>query len=228
MAGHVNQLLTTHQVSYVYAGALASQQATAGVGSVATNGLYVAQAFTTASAQTTVGYIVLTVSFTGSPTPLGVSLQATSGSGPSGTALASAWLPSDFASSSPGAVTVLLPVTGLASSTQYWVVAAATGDGSDFFSWSKSNQSSGAATSPDGVSWTGQSYGLLFQVWDGTTAGGLTGVYEDSGARTTVYSYTGGGLVSRVQEFTLGQTASGYSASARTLSYSGSLMAGAA
>lgn len=224
LAGAVNQLLTTHAVTYVYAGALAASQSTGSPGGAASNGLYVAQSFTTGSAQTTAGYVTVTVSFTGSPAPWGFSLQAGSAGAPSGTALASAWLPSDFTGATAEGVTVLLPATGLTSSSQYWIVAAAQGDSPDFFSWSKSNQTTGAATSPDGVTWTAQTYGLLYQVYDGTQQGVLTGIYEDGGARSTVYLYSGG-LVAGIQEFTVGQTPAGYAASARSLTYSGGLLA---
>jgi hypothetical protein len=136
-------------------------------------------------------------------------------------------VPPGFAGTSAGAVTVLLPAAGLAASTQYWIAAAAQGDTSDHFTWAKSNQSSGAATSPDGVTWTAQSYGLLYKVYDGSLLPPLTGIYEDGGARTTVYLYSGG-LVAGIKEFTVGQTASGYAASARALSYSDGQLTGAA
>jgi hypothetical protein len=227
MAGHVNQLLVTHPAVYVWAGALQAAQQTAGPGGAASNGTYLAQAFTTGSGQVTTGAVVVTAGFTGSPAPWGFSLQAGSGSFPSGTPLASAWLPPEFASASPGPVTLLLPASGLAASTQYWIVAAPQGTSSAYFTWAKSNQSSGAATSADGVTWAAQGYGLMFQVRDGAPAGLLTGITEDGGARSTVFLYAGG-MVGAVLEFTAGQTAAGYAASARAASYSGPLLTGVA
>lgn len=227
LAGAVNQLLTTHPATFVYAGVLAASETTGAPGTVASNGTWIGQSFTAGASQTTTGYVVLTVSFTGSPDPWEFSLQAGSSGVPSGTALASAWLPPAFTPASPGPVTVLLPASGLTSGAQYWIVAAAQGDANDCFTLSKSNQTSGAATSTDGTTWTAASYGLLYEVYDGSTNGNLTGIWEDSGARTTVFAYTGG-LVTQVQEFTAGQTATGYAASSRTLSYSGGLLTGAA
>lgn len=227
LAGQVNQFLTTHPATFVYQGVLQASETTGAPGTVASNGTWVAQSFAAGSSQVTTGHVVLTVSFAGSPDPWGISLQAGSSGVPSGTALASAWLPPAFTLASPGPVTVLLPATGLTPGAQYWIVAAAQGDASDYYAWSKSSQASGAATSADGTSWTAATYGLLYEVYDGSTSGYLTGIYEDSGARTTVYAYSGG-LVSQVQEFTVGQTAAGYAVSSRALSYSGGLLTGAA
>lgn len=225
-AGQVNQFLTTHPSTFVYQGALRTSSSTAGTGSVNSNGLYVAQSFTTASTQTTTGYVVLIMAATGSPAPWQVTLQQGSAGVPSGTALAAAQLgPAGIAGPS-SSVTILLPASGLAASTQYWIVTEAAGDSSDYFSWFKSSSTSGAATSADGVTWTAASYGLLYQVYDGSPVGSLVGIYEDGGARSTVLSYSSG-LVAGIAEITAGQ-AGGYAASERTLSYSGGQLTGIA
>lgn len=227
LAGQVNQFLTTHAVTYVYTGLEQANQSTAGSGSVASDGLYIAQSFTTASGQTAVGYVVLTLAVTGSPAPLSLSIQANSSGAPSGTALVSASLPKEFASGSATALTVLMPVAGLTASTQYWIVTQAVGDASDYYSWSKSNQTSGASTSTNGTSWTAQTYGLLYQVWDQTVVLPLLGTYEDAGARWVLLSYSGGDL-SGIKEFTAGQAANGYTVSSRALTYSGYELTGVA
>jgi hypothetical protein len=228
LAGQVNQFLASHAVTYVYTGALQANQGTAGSGSVASDGTWIAQSFTAASGQTTAGYVTVTAAVTGSPAPWTVSLEADNGSGaPSGTVLASAAAPKEFMSGTAAAVTVMLPYSGLTPSARYWIAAAAAGDASDYYAWSKSNQASGASTAPDGVTWTAQSYGLLYQVFDGTPVQPLAGTWEDSGARWTVLSYTSGQLT-RIREYTAGQAANGYAVSARTLSYSGSALTGVA
>ena len=220
LAGQINQLLTTHAVSFVYAGVKQSSQTTVGSGSTASNGLFVAQAFTTTSAQATVGYVILNLAATGTPPVLNLTLQAGSGGFPSGTALAAAQVAPDGLSGPAVPVIILLPCSGLAVSTQYWVVTEAAGDATDYFSLAHSSQTSGAATSPDGVTWTAQGYGLLYDIYDGTPAGELIGVSEDGGARQAVLGYTSG-LLTSVSEVTAGQ-AGGYASSSRALSYASS------
>lgn len=227
-AGQVNQFLATHAVTYLYTAAEQASQGTAGSGGVNSDGLYIAQSFATTSAQTTTGYVVVTAKVTGSPAPLSVSVQATSAGAPSGTALVSTSLPKEFLTGSAAAVAVMLPVTGLSASTTYWIVASAAGDASDYFTWSKSNQTSGASTSTNGTAWSAQTYGLLYQVYDQTPAPPLAGTWEDSGARWTSLGYNGSGQLTSIGEYTAGQSAAGYTASNRALSYSGPLLIGVA
>lgn len=228
LAGSVNQLLLAHAVTYVYTGAEQASQGTAGSGSIAGNSLYLAQSFTMGASQTTTGYAVLKIGLTGSPSPWTISLEADNGSGaPTGTALVSTQVPKEFTATGGGEVTVILPATGLTASGAYWLVAAAQGDSGDHYRWFKSNQTSGASTSPDGVTWTAQTYGFLFEVFDGSPVLPLAGTWEDSGDRWTSLSYTSGQLTG-LGEFTVGQTANGYVASTRTLSYSGALLTGVA
>lgn len=227
LAGSVTQLLATHAITYVWTGTEQANQSTAGSGGVNSNGLYMAQSFATAAGQTTTGYVVVTAAFTGSPSPWTLSIQASSAGAPSGTALASAAVPKEFLSGSASTQPVMLPVTGLTASTTYWIVAQAVGDVSDYFTWSKSNQVSGASTSANGTTWTAQAYGLLYQVWDQAAIQPLAGTWEDSGARWTALTYTAG-QVTHLEEYTAGQTAAGYTASSRTLSYSSGLLTGVA
>lgn len=226
-AGQVNQFLATHAITYVPTGVLQANQQTAGSGAVDSNGLWIAQSFATAAGQTSVGYAVVTAAVTGSPAAWTFSIQGNSSGAPSGVLLASAAVPKEFLTSSPSAQAVMLPYAGLSPSTTYWIVAQAVGDASDFFAWSKSNQVSGASTSTNGTSWTAQSYGLLFEVFDQSEVAPLAGIWEDSGARWTALTYTSGELTG-VEEYTAGQTANGYAASARGLAYTGNQLAGVA
>lgn len=228
LAGQVNQFLAAHAVTYVSTGTVQAGQVIAGSGGLASNSLWIAQSFTTTAAQTTAGYAVMTAKVTGSPVPWSVSIQASSAGAPSGTALVSSSLPKEFLSGTAAAVSVMLPVTGLAAATAYWVVAAAAGDPSDFYTWNKSNQVTGASTSTNGTSWTAQSYGLLYQVFDASAVSPLAGTWEDSGARWTSWSYNGSGQLSALGEYTAGQAANGYTASRRALSYSAATLTGVA
>jgi hypothetical protein len=227
-AGQVNQFLAAHQVTYVYAGVQKAAQNTAGSGGLTSASHWLAQSFTTAAGQTAAGYVAVNAWFSGAPAVTwNFSIQASVLSAPSGTPLVSASVPKEFLALTAGQLNVMLPVTGLTASTGYWIVAAQAGGGSDWFAWGKSNQVSGCSTSPDGVTWTAQGEGLLYQVYDQTPALPLTGTWEDSGARWTALSYTSG-LATGLREYTAGQSADGYTAANRTLSYSSGLLTGVA
>lgn len=228
LAGHVNQFLATHAVTYVYTGTQTAAQSTAGAGGTSSNGLYIAQSFATIGGQTTTGYVIVTAAVTGSPAPWTLSIQANSAGAPSGTALTSAAVPKEFLSGSAAAQAVMLPVTGLAASTTYWIVATAVGDVSNFFTWSKSNQVSGASTSANGTSWSAQGYGLLYKVFDASVVMPLAGTREDGGARWIALTSNGSGQLTAIEEYTAGQSANGYAASVRTLTYTSGLLTGVA
>lgn len=223
LAGHVNQLLGAHPASFLYAGSLQAS-ASGGSGNWPSNGLWLAQQFTTGSSQTAVGYVTFPTTVTGSPPPWSLSLQASSGGVPSGTPLASVSFPRELAA---GQVTALLPCA-VTPGTQYWLVGQPTGDPGDYFSWARSSAGTGALTAPDGVTWTGQAFGLRYSVYDQSVTGPLVGIVEDAGSRFTLLSWSASAGPATVQEFTSGQTAAGYAESARTLSYSGSMLTGAA
>jgi hypothetical protein len=227
LAGQVNQYLVSHAATFVQAGTRQAAQTTVGSGFASSVNQWIAQSFTTSASQTATGYVTVTASATGTPPPWTFSIQASSSGTPSGAPLVSAPVPHEFVPSPSGLVTVILPVSGLSPSVTYWIVASSSGDVSDNFAWYKSNQVSGAATSTDGSSWSPQSFGMLYQVFDGSLTPPLTGVWEDSGARWTLYGYSSN-RVSSVREFTTGQTAGGYAASVRGLSYSGGLLTGVA
>jgi hypothetical protein len=219
----VNQLLGTHPAVFLYAGA---QQASAagGSGNWPSNGLWLAQSFTTGSSQTAVGYVTIPTTVTGSPPPWTFSVQANSGGAPSGTPLAAVSFPKELAASQ---VTALLPCP-VTASTQYWIVAQASGDPGDYFSWARSSAGSGALTSPDGVTWSAAAFGLRYSVYDQSPVPPLIGIVEDSGARYTLLTWSASAGPATVREFTVGQTASGYAEAARTLTYSGGLLTGVA
>jgi hypothetical protein len=119
--------------------------------------------------------------------------------------------------------TVSIPVPcSLTSGTVYWIVLAAVGDGSDYVSWLKTNQTSGASTSTNGTSWTAQAYGLYYALWDQTANPPLAHTWMDGGARWTAELYTGVNELSSLREYTVAQGSGQYVSSARALTYSGS------
>lgn len=225
-AGQVNQFLGAHTATFLYASVQKAAQTTAGSGAVNSNSLWIAQSFSTAVGQTQVGRVVLTLAETLPPAPLTVSLYANSAGAPTGAALVSAAVPKEFLTGSPAALSIPLPATVTASTT-YWIVTTAVGDASNFFSWSKSNQVSGASTSANGTAWTAQAYGLLYQVYDQTASGALTHTFEDTGARWTLFTYNASSQLTGLAEYTAAQ-ASGYIQSNKTLSYSSGLLTGVA
>lgn len=225
-AGQVNQFLGAHPATIVWAGTQQAAQSTAGSGSVASNGTWIAQSFTTGASQTTVGRVVLTLSVAGTPAPLTVSLYANSGGNPTGAPLVSTVVPREFLSGSPATLSIPLPATVTALTT-YWIVTTAVGSVGNAFSWSKSNQVTGCSTSANGTSWAAQAFGLLYQVYDNSGAGNLTHTWEDSGARWTGLTYNGSNQVSGLVEYTVAQ-ASAYIQSSRALSYTSGVLTGVA
>lgn len=226
-AGQINQYLGTHSATFTYAGAIQSQQNTAGTGSQTSLNTFVAQSFTTASTQTTVGRVLLTIDRTGTPPPITVSLEIDVSGAPSGTPIVSTLLPMDFLGTTSGQLSIPLPAV-VSPSTKYWVVLNATGTTGNVFNWFKSNQTSGASTSPTGVTWTAQTFGLLYILFDNTLLLPVTHTWEDGGARWTAMSYNGLGQLNAMNEFTQGQTATGYLTSARIYTYASGQLTGIA
>lgn len=218
LASAVNQFLGTHQVTYLYAGASQGGHTTLGTGGVSSNGLYVAQSFT-AGSSFSLGRVVLDfAALTGTPTGLAtVSIQTSSGGAPSGTALVSTSVPALYLS---GLVSIPVPCP-LSSGTGYWIVLSAVGDASDYVTWLKSNQTSGASTSTSGTSWTAQAYGLYYSYWDQSAVPPLAHTWEDAGARWTAWAENAGNQPTSLQEYTLAQGTGQYVYSSRTLTYSG-------
>jgi hypothetical protein len=218
LAAQVNQFVGTHAITYLYGGALAGSQTTLGSGGVNSNGLYIAQSFTAASSFS-LGRVVFGFNtVTGAPTgPTAVSIQTSSGGAPSGTALISTTVPPQFLASN-----VSIPVPcALTSGAAYWIVLAAVGDASDFVTWLKTSQVSGASTSANGTSWTAQAYGLYYSLWDQSALPPLAHTWEDGGARWTSELYTGVNELSSLRECTVAQGSGQYVSSPRALTYSG-------
>lgn len=234
-ADHIRQFLGTHAIRNLYAATLRASQTTAGGTSTATNGTFLAQRFTTGASQTATGYIVIPLTTTvTSGTGLAattVSLYTDNAGVPSSTILVSATVTAEYANLASGGTPTTgliypLPATGLASSTQYWIVVAPAGTGGAHFTWYQSNQVTGAFTSTNGTTWTGQTYGLLFKVYDQAAIAPLTATWEDGGARWTASTYAPTGQLATYAEYTAGQTAAGYLQSFRTASYTSGQLTG--
>lgn len=223
-AGQINQFLGTHAVTYLYTGVVLESQAVAGSGGIATNGTYLGQHFTPGANQS-VGRITLNLSVTGTPPPLTVTMQTTTGAGPSGTILATTLVPPGFVTASSTAVAIPLPCS-LTSGTEYWIVLNAVGDASNFYTWFKSNQTSGASTATALPTWTAQTYGFLYAVYDTTAGNTLVHTYADSGARWATFVLNANGTPSQISEYTVAQGSAQYVQSVRALAYSGALLTG--
>lgn len=225
LAAHVDQFLVSHASAYLYTGAQQGGQATLGSGSTDSDGLFMAQSFTSGSSFP-LGRVVLHLGLTGAPATTTVSIQASSGGAPSGAALVSTTLPPVMVPGTAAAVSIPLPCP-LTSGTEYWIVVAAAGDASDYYAWSASNQASGASTSADGTTWTAQAYGFYYSYWDQSAVLPLVHDYDDAGARWTTWTWTAG-RPTGLREWTAGQSATGYLASSRTLAYTGTYLASVA
>lgn len=163
--------------------------------------------------------MVPTLAVTGAPAPLTISVRASTAGVPSATPLVSVSVPKEFLTATANLTLLPLPAAGLTPSTTYWLVASATGDSGNHYTWPKSTQTTGAATSPDGITWTTQSFGLLFQVYDQSATGHLMNTYEDAGSRWSAFAYDTNGRATVLAEFTQGQTPTGYAVSERNFTY---------
>lgn len=233
-AAHVNQLLGPHALTMLYAGAQQGFQAGTGPAGQRTDTQWLAQSFTTAFLQTTIGYVSLPITSTTATSgsqlpPLTLSLYASSGTAPTGSPLVSTTITAEYANVLAGGVPTTnlvfpLPITGLPTATQFWLVTNMVGSSSFHYTWYESDQAGGASTSTNGTSWTAQSYGLLYSVYDQTPTGMPTCTWEDAGARWTSTGYTATGAIAYYAEYTAGQTGAGYVQSARNFAYSGGLL----
>ena len=227
--GQINQFLVSHTTDMVYAGTLKSSQTTGSAVYTSTNGAYIAQQFTTASNQTAIGQVWIQISTVGgSPTsatitPLSVSIYSNSGGVPQGSAIATTTFNEQYVYSAPFWLQVPFNVTGLGASTSYQIVVAAAGNSSHYYTWQHSNQVTGGSTSPDGVNWTSQAYGMMYQIYDQTSNGALQYLFSDNGARWTQFTYDTLGRISTITENTVAQDGSDF-LSVRTLSYTNGLL----
>jgi hypothetical protein len=217
-AGQVNQFLGTHTVNYIYNGVSQGSSTTLAGTATNSNGLYIAQQFTPGSAQTIQRW-VLTLAVTGSPVPLTMTIQTNNSGVPSGTVLATTQIPRDYLTGTATAVSIPTAQIALTSGTTYWLVFNAVGDASNFYSVSRTTAASGASTSTNGTTWTGQSYGLYYNRFDTTVTGSLTHTFEDAGARWLTFSWNAAIQPSTLSEYTVAQGTNGYLYSGRTFAY---------
>jgi hypothetical protein len=230
-AAQQQAFLGIHKTQLLYTGTLGAAQSIAGSGTTNSNGLYIAQSFATGASQTTVGYVLLNMgALTASGSllaPLTIGLYANSAGAPTGSALVSVTAPAEYVNPSPSLAVFPLPITGLSPSTTYWIVTQAVGNGTYNYQWGKSNQTSGTSTSTNGSTWTAQTYGSLYAVYDQTASGQLTAIWEDAGARWQALYYGTTGEVSALGQYTVAQN-SGYQQGYRNLTYSNGLLQGVA
>lgn len=230
-AGQINQFTVGHSAVLVYSGTQRAAQSTGTGVYSASNGQYMAQSFTTAASQTTIGQAWLQVSTVGgSPVtqsipPLTLSLYASFNGSPTGAALGSVSVDEQYVYNATFWVQFPLAVGGLAPSTIYQLVLSAVGTSTNYYVWQHSNQVSGASLSPDAATWTTQAFGMMYQVFDGGVTGNLMFLVEDSGARWTSISYDSANRVSALTEYTTAQGATPFQ-SARTFTYSGARLIG--
>lgn len=232
-AGMINQFLAGHTSSWGYGGAVQASQATGAALYVSSQSTYLGQRFTTGVSQTTIGQVWLQVSTVGgSPTtatitPLTVSLYADSSGTPTGSALATTSVGEQYVYSSPFWLPIPFAVTGLTASTPYWIITSPAGTGSAYYAWQRSNQTSGAATSPDNTTWTTQTYGLMYEVYDLTAGTGSVPqfLYDDAGARWALITYDAFGRISTLTEYCAAQNGTPLQ-SVRTFTYTNGFLTG--
>lgn len=230
LAGQVNQLFGGHTSAWLYAGGTQrAAQATGAATYQSTQSQWLAQEFTTAAGQTQIGMVWLQISTVGgSPTtatipPLTIGLYASSGDTPTGTALASTTVTEQQVYGSGFWLQVPL-AAAVTPSTVYQLVVSPAGTAGHYYVWQQSIQSPGASMSLDGSTWTSQSYGLTFQIFDQGTSGQVQFLYDDGGSRVTQLSYTQGQL-SSVTESVLAQDGT-MATFTRSLTYSGGFLVG--
>lgn len=228
-AGLMNQFLTNHNTTMLWAGTAQSSVTTSGASATGTNGLYLAQSFSTTANQTAIGYVQGPISTTttsgASLVPTALSLY-TNNNGSPGTLIVSTVLTAEYCytATNNGNTNVFanypLPATGLSPNALYWLVVNAANTGGNQYTWFRSASTSGAATSPDGVTWTLQSYGFRYRIQDQTVTGNVTCTWEDGGLRWTNYTYNTNGTINQYFEYTDCQGTNAYVQSCRTYSYS--------
>lgn len=236
-AGQVNQFLAAHPTTALWSATLQANNITNGATTVGSNGLYIAQSFLTSANQSAIGYVLNPIGTTTTSgaglAPTTLSLYANNQGAPDVASgpLVSATITAEYAYSNSGAFTTNtsayypLPYTGLAANSTYWLVLAATAS-SGQYTWFQSSATSGASTSPDGVTWTPQAYGLRYRIFDQSTTAPLLGTWEDGGARWTTYIYNTNGTLARYNEFTdcQGTSVGSYVQSCRTYNYSQNML----
>lgn len=233
-SGAVNQFHAFHSATYMGAqGTLQSSQTTGTGIYQASYTNWLSTTFQTGVSQTTIGTVKLQLNDVGgSPTSaaiptLSVSLY-TDNAGVPGSVVTTSTLTSEFVYTSGFWVSVPMPTTGLAASTNYHIVTQLTGSSSHYYAWQQSTQGTGAATAPDGATWTTQSYGLMYEVYDftGSPTNGLVGyLVEDGGLRWTQITYNSLSQPTSIAEYTAGPNGT-YIYQSRNLTYTNGLLTG--
>lgn len=240
-SSHVNQFLGSHTAQIIYPGTSRASVVTSGSTTSGTTGTYLAQSFTTAVGQTTIGYVQAPITCnTTTGTALGpttLSLFASSGTAPTGAALASVTIVPEYCypaanlGNTNTMVTFPLPITTVTASTQYWLVLASASTGSFNYTWFRSASVSGASTSSNGTTWAAQAYGLRYNVFDKvvTNSPSWMILWEDNGARWVINTRNVvNNLITTYAEYTAGQTAAGYLQSYRNFTFTNGLLTGVA
>jgi hypothetical protein len=226
--GQVNQFLGSHGSAWLYSGStVISSQPTGAAVYISSAGTYLAQEITTGASQTQIGQVGLQLSTVGgSPLtatigPLAVALYANLGGAPTGAALASVTLSEQYVYNQPFWMIAPLGASGLTAGTVYWLVVSPAGTSSAYYAWQQSDQTTGAATSATGASWSAQSYGFMYEIYDQSgTVGPVLSLTDDGGARVTSFAYNSAGQLVKITESTVAQDGSQFYSS-RTIAYTG-------
>lgn len=231
-SGVINQLNGAHTTTFLYSGGMVTNSQTIGSGTYqGSQNNWTGQTIVTGSSQTAIGSVQLQLSVVGgSPTlnlvpVLTVALYADGNGLPAGSPIVSTNISNNYVYTAPFWVSIPLPATGLTPSTQYHIVTNLVGNASHYYTWQQSNQTSGAATSPDGNVWTFSTFGMMYQVLDQTSTGSITTVFEDNGALFTTLTYNTVGQITGVTQFVTAQ-GGGYLQSSGTLSYTNGILTG--
>lgn len=232
-AGQANQFLGTHAANFTYAGSLKESQTTGGAVYSSTQTQWLQQNLTTVAGQTSLSSVQIQISAVGgSPTlqlinPLVVSLYADSLGFPAGSALVTTTLSSQTVYSAGFWVTVPLPITTLTPLTEYHLVVQEVGTAGHYYAWQHGNPGTGGATSPDGVTWTAQSFGFMYQAFDQSSFGSqVQSIVEDGGKRLRQFTYNTNGTLATVTDYTVAQGVNTYLLQQRTLTYTNGLVTG--
>lgn len=240
LAQQPNSHIGIHQMQTILNGTLRSAQSTASGTSAFTssNGTWLAQSFSTAVGQTTIGYISISIaalSALGSQlAPITIGLYASSGTAPTGSAIFTILGTAEYINPAPAFVAFPMPVTGLTASTQYWLVTQPQGNATFNYEWNQSNQTSGASTSTNGTTWTAQAYGFLYAVydqpWSQASGQPIVGLWEDGGARWQIFysgsvGSTSGPVLSNTAQYTTSQN-NGYQQGFRNVNITNGLVQG--
>lgn len=212
-AGQINQFLSVHQASLVYAGTLLNSETISGSPAADELGTTkgIAYRFQSPATVTQLSRVSVAMGAMGGGVDVLMTLQGDTGAGPDGNILASCIIPAAWLSS--GIQSVPTPVHGfplsymMSALTFYNVVFEPVGSFTPSGTYSpcdveitRSTSTSGALTF-NGTSWIGHSYGYGVNLYGGST-GVLNCVSEDNDALLKCYDYDPtSGLMSTVREW---------------------------